>query len=279
MGATPPGLSRRALLGGGLARIRERFDAGAADAVRAREAAPSRPPASPWIPADWHALAALCAAGIEPLLDAVAPAPGEALLEIAAGDDVLRAPAAARGAEVHVADGAAPRLEFPADRFDAVASAFGIAHAPDLRGAGRELERVLRPGGRLALLTWSSAGSVGTLLRVARRLRGAGSARGRPERWGAYEGLMLALERFPAFETRELALHVRFESREALWASLTTAPGPLAAPGAESVREEVEARLEPLLGDAGGAPGSRELAGPAVDLRVDACLVTAQRAG
>jgi ubiquinone/menaquinone biosynthesis C-methylase UbiE len=45
-------------------------------------------------------------------------------------------------------------LAFPDDSFDAVVCVFGIFFVPDMETALRELKRVLRPGGRLAITTW-----------------------------------------------------------------------------------------------------------------------------
>jgi ubiquinone/menaquinone biosynthesis C-methylase UbiE len=45
-------------------------------------------------------------------------------------------------------------LAVPDAEFDAVVCVFGICFAPDMPGAVRELWRVVRPGGRLAITTW-----------------------------------------------------------------------------------------------------------------------------
>ena len=45
-------------------------------------------------------------------------------------------------------------LGLPAARFDAVVCVFGIFFVPDMAAAIRELWRVVRPGGRLAVTTW-----------------------------------------------------------------------------------------------------------------------------
>jgi SAM-dependent methyltransferase len=268
-------LSRRALFGAGLTRIaRARFDA-ESTAVRGRPA-----PALPaWAAGDWDRQVHRGAGAAEDLLASIGAVSGARLLEVAGGDGVLEAAAAARGVAVTVAEAGRTRLPFGDEAFDHVASAFGIVHAADMRGAARELERVLRPGGRLGLLTWASAGAMGALLRVARGLRTVDRARSRPERWGSYEGLHLALGRFPGFELRELALTWRYDDREALWRELTEPPGPLAAPAslapprplaapsADALRDEVESRLEPFLADSGEA----------LELRVDVCLATAAR--
>jgi len=45
---------------------------------------------------------------------------------------------------------------FPDASFDAVVCVFGIFFVPDMLGAVRELWRVLRPGGKLAITTWGN---------------------------------------------------------------------------------------------------------------------------
>ena len=45
-------------------------------------------------------------------------------------------------------------LEFPDGHFDAVVSVFSIFFVPDMEGLVRELWRMVRPGGKLAVTTW-----------------------------------------------------------------------------------------------------------------------------
>lgn len=54
--------------------------------------------------------------------------------------------------EFRVADMLA--LGYPDDAFDAVICVFGVFFAPDMTAAVRELWRMVRPGGRLAVTTW-----------------------------------------------------------------------------------------------------------------------------
>ena len=123
------------------------------------------------------------------------------MLDVTAGGGALALPAE----HVDVDDLAT----VPDGAFDVVASAFGVIHAADMRPAAAALWSSLRPGARLGLATWSSAGAMGTILR-------SGRTRGRPERWGSYEGLMRVLDRFPSFEVSERELRWDYPSREAI---------------------------------------------------------------
>jgi SAM-dependent methyltransferase len=259
MPATNSDLSRRALLAGGLLRsVRARFD------EQIAEPEPPRAPAPPrWTAEEWTSLAARGAPCVPPLLDALALEPGTRLLDVAAVDGPLANAASERGAEVVRAHPRVPTLPHEDASVDAAGSLFGIVHAKHVRGMGRELERVLRPGGRLALLTWASGGALGELLRLARGSRRVGRADARPERWGAYEGLMLALERFPGFEVQTLPLTWRFADPDGLWGAVSLPE----AVFSDDQRPLVEARLQPFVQVAEGA----------LELRVDACLVTAIR--
>ena len=109
------------------------------------------------------------------VVDAVAPSPGERILDLAAGTGTSSTPFHERGAFVVPCDfswgmlavgrrrrpdlgfvaGDATRLPFAADSFDAVTISFGLrnVHAPDLALA--ELLRVTRPGGRLVVCEFS----------------------------------------------------------------------------------------------------------------------------
>jgi SAM-dependent methyltransferase len=122
----------------------------------------------------------------ETLLDVVGIRPGETVLDVGAGDGNVALRAAAAGAEVdacdlspamvgrgrarsaagadigwHVAD--TERLPFHDERFDIVLSSFGASYAPRALRTARELVRVLRPGGLVALTSWIPRGLPGRL--------------------------------------------------------------------------------------------------------------------
>jgi SAM-dependent methyltransferase len=61
-------------------------------------------------------------------------------------------------------EGDAETLPFPAESFDAALSTFGVMFAPDQERAARELVRVVRRGGKIALANWTPEGFVGRML-------------------------------------------------------------------------------------------------------------------
>src|SRR4051794_33854593 len=71
--------------------------------------------------------------------------------------------AAAEVLPVEFLEGDAEALPFPDASFDAVTSVFGSMFAPDHARAARELLRVCRPGGTIALASWTPEGFIGEL--------------------------------------------------------------------------------------------------------------------
>jgi ubiquinone/menaquinone biosynthesis C-methylase UbiE len=110
------------------------------------------------LPPDARVLDVCCGSGASALPAAEAVGSGGAVLGIDLSANLLalaRAKASARGvrqAEFRLGD--MLDLGLPGDTFDAVVCVFGIFFVPDMSAAVRELWRVVRPGGRLALTTW-----------------------------------------------------------------------------------------------------------------------------
>jgi ubiquinone/menaquinone biosynthesis C-methylase UbiE len=62
--------------------------------------------------------------------------------------------------------GDAQELPFDDDSFDVVLSTFGSMFAPDHRRTAGEITRVVRPGGRIAIASWTPEGSIGDFFRT-----------------------------------------------------------------------------------------------------------------
>lgn len=139
-------------------------------------------------PERWDDHVAVYEAVFEPLtnafachaLDRLALRPGDRLIDVGAGSGGAALIAASRGVEVLAAD-ASPRmvarirarvgpeasgriraevmdgmaLALPAASFDAAISVFGVILFPDAGLGMREMARVVKPGGRIGLVTWT----------------------------------------------------------------------------------------------------------------------------
>jgi ubiquinone/menaquinone biosynthesis C-methylase UbiE len=77
--------------------------------------------------------------------------------------------ARAEGLELALIEGDAEQLPFQDASFDAAVSTFGVMFAPDQERAARELMRVVRPGGTIALASWTPSGFIGQMLVSIRR--------------------------------------------------------------------------------------------------------------
>ena len=68
-------------------------------------------------------------------------------------------------------------------------SAIGAMFAPHHQRAADELVRTCRPGGTIALLSWTPEGMIGDLFRTMGRSRPAASGPQPPPLWGSEEHL------------------------------------------------------------------------------------------
>jgi SAM-dependent methyltransferase len=121
------------------------------------------------------------------LVSATAIAPGEKVLDVAAGTGNAAFPAAATGATVIASDlcpellehgrrlaaargvdidwreANAEALPFGDNEFDVVMSCIGVMFAPHHQQSADELIRVCKPGGRIGLISWTPEGYIGQL--------------------------------------------------------------------------------------------------------------------
>jgi SAM-dependent methyltransferase len=75
--------------------------------------------------------------------------------------DAARRHAADVGVDVTWVEGDAEALPFDEESFDAVTSTFGCMFAPRHDVAAREIARILRPGGRIGVASWTPEGVIG----------------------------------------------------------------------------------------------------------------------
>jgi SAM-dependent methyltransferase len=187
----------------------------------------------------------------EAIVGALAPAAGEHFLDLACGTgriaelaaaagssvvgidlapgliDVAKRRAADRDLQIDYRVGDCERLDGVADAsFDAVASSFGIMFEPDHEAAAAELARVSRPGGRIAIASWTADGSVGAFFRTMAPFQPAPPPSS-PLAWGNEEHVRDLLEgQFElGFERRTST--VEWASGQAMWDFMSAKFGPM----------------------------------------------------
>jgi len=78
----------------------------------------------------------------------------------------------------------AERLPFADASFDAVISTFGVMFAPDQERAAAELARVVRPGGRIGLASWTPQSFIGEMFRTIGKYLPPAAGLKSPALWG-----------------------------------------------------------------------------------------------
>jgi len=145
----------------------------------------------------------------ERLCEAIDLKSGERVLDVAAGNGNATLAAARRFAQVTSTDYVAALLDRGKERaaaerlavtfqvadaealpfadasFDVALSTFGIMFTPDQETAAREITRVVRPGGRIALANWTPEGFIGQLFGIIGRHLPPPSGIKSPTSWGS----------------------------------------------------------------------------------------------
>jgi ubiquinone/menaquinone biosynthesis C-methylase UbiE len=99
--------------------------------------------------------------------------------------DQGRERAAAEHLDVTFTEGDAEQLPFTDGTFDAVLSTVGVMFAPNQEQAAAELLRVTRPGGKIALASWSPDSLVGSLFKTISKYAPPPAGVKSPMLWGS----------------------------------------------------------------------------------------------
>jgi SAM-dependent methyltransferase len=185
------------------------------------------------------------------LIERLDPQEGDAWLDLACGTGAVSELAAKRGASVTGIDLAPALIETAKERaeqqgldidyrvgdcenldledgaFDIVSSTFGVMFAPDHQAAASELARVVKPGGRIGLATWTPEGGVGKMFAMMKPFQpplpeGAGA----PPAWGTDEHVHELLGSAFDLSLERHVSHLQLASGEAYWEMFTASFGP-----------------------------------------------------
>jgi SAM-dependent methyltransferase len=204
-----------------------------------------------WSSGDFHVVAARIALTAEHLVDTADLHAGWRVLDVATGSgnaalaaarlgcDAVgvdyvpallergRIRAEAEGLDVELLEGDAEALPFEDASFDAVTSVFGSMFAPDHARAAAELLRVAKPGGTIALASWTPDGFIGELFRTVGAHVPPPAGVPSPMLWGTEQHLRsLFGDAICSLELEERTFSFRFRSPEELVEFFRTWYGP-----------------------------------------------------
>jgi len=244
-----------------------------------------------WSSGDYHAVAARIVLVAEHLCDTADLHAGSRVLDVATGSgnaaiaaarlgcevvgvdyvpsllERARERSAAEGFEIEFLEGDTEALPFPDASFDAVTSVFGSMFAPDHDRAASELLRVTRPGGSIALASWTPDGFIGQLFRTVGGHVPPPAGVQSPLLWGTDEHLRKLLgDGITSLEVAERTFTFRFDSPEQLVAFFRRWYGPtlkafaaLDAAGQDALESdlvELGRSFDRLGGDAAAIPST-----------------------
>jgi SAM-dependent methyltransferase len=225
------------------------------DQTRGMPPAPDAAQTRMWTIGDYPVVARHLLPISETVVKALDVQAGEDVLDVGVGDGNAAILAARRGAKVTGVDltpaqierararcaaeqvsvdlrvGDAQRLDLPDESFDVVMSVMGVIFAPDHAAAARELARVCRPSGRLAVTAWTTSGWATTWrTKLAHLVPPTAAGTPSPDEWGEAEearGRLAAAGLSTKAEQRNFAW--RFPSPQEALDTFVTAAGPIVA--------------------------------------------------
>jgi SAM-dependent methyltransferase len=192
-----------------------------------------------WASGDFAEIATLIVPVAERLADAADLRAGSSVLDVACGSGNAALAAARLGCvvtgvdyvpallergreravaerlEIDLRHGDAEEIPFPAGSFDATLSVFGSMFAPDHGRAAAELLRVTRPGGTIALASWTPDGFVGAMFGTVAAHIPPPPGLGSPMLWGTEAHLAELFGPDVAWVHRRRTFTFRFASAEA----------------------------------------------------------------
>ena len=245
-----------------------------------------------WASGDYSAVATLIVPVAEKLVDLADLRAGSRVLDVATGSgnaaiaaarlhcEVVgidyveallergRERAAAEGLTIDLRDADAEALPFADSSFDAVLSVFGSMFAPDHERTAAEILRVARPGGTIALASWSPDGFLGALFRTVARFAPPPPGLASPMFWGAAEHLESIFGQSVRWAHRTETFTFRFPSAEAFVEYFVTHYGPTlkAVAAAGESADELNSSLVELVESWSRLEGGGPVAIPATYL-------------
>jgi len=256
-----------------------------------------------WSSGDYGLIANRVAIVSEVLCDRADIVAGSRVLDIAGGAGYTAMAAARCGAEVtsidyvpelvargrEIADAArfdnidwvvgdAENLPFEDASFDAVISALGVMFAPNHERAASELVRVCRPGGIVAIASWSPEGFVGRMFRTIGRHVPPPAGVKPPPLWGSEEHVRALLgDRVDDLRAEQHTMSQRFRSPQEFVDLFRDFYGPIVKAFEaldDAGKESLEAELLELAREF-----DRRKDGGAIAIEAEYLVVIATRAG
>jgi SAM-dependent methyltransferase len=157
--------------------------------------------------------------------------------------ETARERAAEQGLEIDYVVGDCENLEFSDASYDKVSSTCGIMFAPDHEATARELARVTKLGGRIALANWTPEGGLGRMFKVMAPYQPAPPPSS-PFDWGKEDRVRELLGGAFDLEISEHVSTLRVPSGEDYWQLFSTSYGPT-----KTLAEAIGDRREELRRD------------------------------